>query len=268
MSKTAAACLAGFVDVVTAPMGRWLATATRARTAQRLIPQVAVKTKRGVLRFYTPDKTSVYWPRSSFDDEPATIAWLDGMTSGDVLWDIGANVGAYAMYAALHIGVRVMAFEPNPLTFHSLARNVINNGLSERLTPLCMALSGKTKLASMTLSSDEAGSVFNTFADDNGTSPHRVVAPGMSIDDFAAIFGPPLPTHVKIDVDNIEAEIVAGATATLACPVLRSVLIELDGEDLPGSDRIRGLLHQAGFVESTAERCPNPRWFNQVFTRV
>jgi hypothetical protein len=39
MSKTAAACLAGFVNIVTAPMGRWLASATRARTAQHLTPQ-------------------------------------------------------------------------------------------------------------------------------------------------------------------------------------------------------------------------------------
>lgn len=267
MSKTAAACLAGFVNIVTAPMGRWLATATRARTVQKLTPQVAVTTKRGVLRFHTPDKTSIYWPRASFADEPGTIAWLDGITAGDVLWDIGANVGSYAMYAALQDGVRVVAFEPNPLTFHSLARNVINNRLSESLMPLCMALSGTTKLATLALSGDEAGSVFNSFGGDASASPHRVVVPGMSVDDFATTFGPPLPTHMKIDVDNIEAEIVAGAARTLSNPALRSVLIEMDGEDSGASERIRQLLHQAGLVESSVERCPNPRWFNQIFTR-
>jgi hypothetical protein len=36
----------------------------------------------------------------------------------------------------------------------------------------------------------------------------------------------PLPTHIKIDVDGIEAKVVAGATETLKKSGVRSLLIE------------------------------------------
>lgn len=189
------------------------------------------------------------------------------MKPGDVLWDIGADVGAYAMYAALGEGVRVLAFEPNPLTFHNLARNTINNGLAARLTPLCIALARDTRLGALALSGEEAGSVFNKFSTEGTSSARSIGVCGMSMDDFARVFSPPAPTHIKIDVDNIEEEIVAGGADILSRPTVRSVLIELDSEDPAGISRISAMLQRAGLVATASERCVNPRWYNQIFTR-
>lgn len=41
---------------------------------------------------------------------------------GETIFDVGANVGEFALYAALH-GANVSAFEPDPLAFAALARN-------------------------------------------------------------------------------------------------------------------------------------------------
>src|SRR5262245_59555308 len=45
--------------------------------------------------------------------EPGTIAWLDLLPAGSVLFDVGANVGMYSVYAAMARGCAVHAFEPD-----------------------------------------------------------------------------------------------------------------------------------------------------------
>ena len=39
----------------------------------------------------------------------------------------------------------------------------------------------------------------------------------------------PVPNHIKIDVDGIENKIIEGARQTLKNPILRSLLIEVNG---------------------------------------
>jgi len=56
------------------------------------------------------------------------------INDGDVVIDAGANIGAFAIYAAsLGLNVRVLAFEPEPTTFEALRRNVEINGLSSQV---------------------------------------------------------------------------------------------------------------------------------------
>ena len=45
------------------------------------------------------------------------------MPADAVLWDIGADIGSYALYAAKR-GVRVLAFEPSAATLYALTRNI------------------------------------------------------------------------------------------------------------------------------------------------
>ena len=53
---------------------------------------------------------------------------------GDVVIDCGASIGAFAIYAAsLGPNVRVLAFEPEPVTFEVLCRNVEINGLAAQV---------------------------------------------------------------------------------------------------------------------------------------
>ena len=52
------------------------------------------------------------WRRDTFwEKEPETIAWIDDMEPGEILFDVGANIGIYTLYAASR-GVRVIAIEP------------------------------------------------------------------------------------------------------------------------------------------------------------
>ena len=70
--------------------------------------------------------------------EPETLDWIDGFSKEDVLFDIGANIGLYSLYAGKR-GVRVYSFEPEGQNYAGLAHNCLNNKLSN-VTPYCMAL--------------------------------------------------------------------------------------------------------------------------------
>ena len=58
--------------------------------------------------------------------------------------DIGANVGAWAMYAVSQRNVRVHTFEPHPLIFEVLAANIRFLGLETKVTPSPLAFSNKS----------------------------------------------------------------------------------------------------------------------------
>jgi hypothetical protein len=68
-----------------------------------------------------------------------------------------------------------------------------------------------------------------------------------ALDDLVEEFRMPQPTLLKIDVDGAEDAVLAGATATLADPRLRSLIVEVDvGKTQSVVERITG----NGFVQT------------------
>ena len=78
-------------------------------TLMNLVHEVVIRDS--VIRFVGLPKT---WATRRFEEmedlEPETLDWLD--RSKGVLWDVGANVGTFTVYAALH-GMTAVAFEPS-----------------------------------------------------------------------------------------------------------------------------------------------------------
>ena len=68
------------------------------------------------MRFATTGSSSKKRLRSLFSKEPITIAWIDTFGERETLYDIGANVGMYTIYAAVMRNASVYAFEPEALT--------------------------------------------------------------------------------------------------------------------------------------------------------
>lgn len=73
--------------------------------------------------------------------EPDTLSWIDDMQPNSTLWDIGANVGGYSIYAAKSKAIHVFAFEPSPFNLEFLARNIWLNNLEKEITVIPIALS-------------------------------------------------------------------------------------------------------------------------------
>jgi len=193
--------------------------------------------------------------------EPDTIAWIDTFVrKGDVLYDIGANIGQYGLYAARRLkgDCRVFAFEPEALNYARLNQNIVLNGLSDCMTAYCLAVTDRTALDYFYVQSFAPGASLHNFGRPvaQGEKPfppkNRQGMMGVPLDDLTGRFGLPFPTHIKIDVDGIEEQIVRGAERTLADPRLKSVLIEVYmHEDV--ARRIKELFFKAGWSLHNAD---------------
>jgi FkbM family methyltransferase len=192
------------------------------------------------------------WSNWRFDTlmtkEPDTIEWIDGFKPDDILWDIGANIGIYCIYAALR-GVRVFAFEPSFSNYFVLCANIALNGMGDMITPLCVAFSDTKAVGSLRLGSldiGSSGSNFSASATPRKTSIFQQGMIGFDIDSFVAEFGMTVPTHVKIDVDGIEPYIVKGGAVTFGDPKLQSVSVELDEKNTSEVSAVSTVLEGAG----------------------
>jgi FkbM family methyltransferase len=256
MSKRWGKVLTAMVEGITAPQ-HWLRRAnTRLVVANALFQRHEVATRHGPVVFVATHPQALQMSRNLLTREPETIDWIDGFEVPCTLWDIGANVGAYALYAALRPGVSVLAFEPSPASYAALSRNVEANGSGERIRAFCIALSGRTQLGSLNMSATDAGNSFNSFesTEDCFGRPlairFRQSMIGFSIDEFRRLFSLAPPNYLKLDVDGVEEQILAGAAETLKDPALRSVLVELEDADTARNARILGRLERAGFALS------------------
>jgi len=185
------------------------------------------------------------------EKEPETIEWIDTFAPGETMWDIGANVGIYSIYAGVK-GIRTFAFEPHFANYHQLCITVAINGLQDIVTPLCLAFAEKKSVSAINLASMEIGTSMSNFGaalDFRGKAFEPAFRQGMvgyDLDSFAEDFGVEIPDHLKIDVDGIELAIVAGAQKTLANPKLQSVSIELIETDTAQVEAVSAFMQSAG----------------------
>jgi FkbM family methyltransferase len=169
--------------------------------------------------------------------EPWTVQWLEQhVQSGDVVYDIGANVGTFTLIAAIARGARVVAFEPGYANFARLCENIFLNGCSDRVVPVPLPLSDANGLVRFVYRSVEPGQSrhrMDVQPEKDGRRPadrHADQAMcAIRLDDARAHFTLPPPSHIKLDVDGAELRVLRGAIDTLRLGTLRSVLIEVDG---------------------------------------
>ena len=206
------------------------------------------------------------------DKEPWTIDWLHQyVRRGDVLFDIGANVGVFSLIAAMEAGARVFAFEPGFANYARLCENIHLNGCAKTITPLPWLLAHTAGLFPFEYRSLSPGQSRHVMGDgsepppaDNGLVYVQPMA-GISIDRAIELFSLPVPTHIKLDVDGAEALVLAGAAATVCRPELRSVLVEATAET---GQEVTARLVRAGLhlARSHAREKPGAPWYG-VFER-
>jgi FkbM family methyltransferase len=256
MSKRYGRFVATLVEGLTAPQKPWRRANTRLMIANALQQRHVVPTPHGPVAFVTTHPEALQFPRDLLGREPETIAWIDSFDTPCRFWDVGANVGTYALYAALRPDVAVTAFEPSPATYAAMSRNIEANRRDDRIQAYCIALNGETRLGSLNMTATHAGTSFNSFESEEDCFGQQLDVSfrqpmiGFSIDDFRRLFAVPAPHYLKIDVDGVEEQILSGATETLADPDLRAVLIELETAETERNERIVAPLHRAGFALS------------------
>jgi FkbM family methyltransferase len=145
----------------------------------------------------------------------------------DVVWDIGANMGLFAIPAALKAS-RVYAFEPDVELAHNLCRSLrlrANRGLNA--TVICAAVSNVDGTANFEISKFSRAmnklEAVGRWRQSTVTVEQIRIVPTLSIDTLANSLAP--PTILKIDVESAEMLVLEGGAATIAAH-RPSILIE------------------------------------------
>lgn len=166
---------------------------------------------------------------------------LDALEKGDSVIDVGANIGSFALRAAVAVGSagQVFAFEPNPQCFERLGKNARLNDL-EHLVTVPQAVgdrSGSIELLIPHRGAAGGASMFHSWVDTvqrTYKSPGAVSLGGgtgvgerenqtasavtvsmVSIDQFCQEREVRRISFVKVDVEGAEPGVLLGATETL-----------------------------------------------------
>ncbi len=213
----------------------------------------------GVRVLYAAPTVFTKWRVDSlFEKEPVTIDWIASFAPGEVLADVGANVGMYSIWAAKTRGSRVLAFEPEAQNYALLNRNIVMNDLGDRIKAYCLALSDQAGYSELHLSDLRVGGSCHSLGE-RVDFAHRPMNPAFSqgciaaqLDDLVSAGVMPTPDHIKIDVDGFEPKVIAGARRVLADRKVRSLLIETN-QNLPDHLQMVAELESLGFRYDSAQ---------------
>lgn len=246
---------------------------------EKLDPRCIVHYGQFDVVYATPTLATKWRVDTLFDKEPVTIQWIASFEPGEVLADVGANVGMYTVWAACTRGVRVYSFEPESANYALLNRNIVANGVAALVRAYCAALSDRPGFGELHLSQFAAGASCHSL--DEMLDPfHRPMTAAYTqgcvaatLDELVKAGKIAPPQHIKIDVDGFEPKVVRGARATLRSGSVRTLLVEVN-QNLPDHLEMVRDLHALGFRHDPeqvrrAERARGPfkGCAEYVFTR-
>jgi FkbM family methyltransferase len=169
-------------------------------------------------------------------------------TQGMTLIDVGANYGVFTL-AALHYGgpaSTVIAIDPSPTAQRYLAINLALNDVVSRVEQRVEALTDQSRqIALLPTGSGQAHMMMRGVAG----RPDTTTVAALTLDDVADAAGRPI-THVKIDVEGFEGQVLRGGR-TMIEQQQPLVTLELHNwmlRDLGDSpDEVTAVLQAAGY---------------------
>jgi FkbM family methyltransferase len=189
------------------------------------------------------------------------------LQEGDIVVDIGANVGYYALLEAKIIGEkgRVYAIEPIPETIELLKENVKLNNYSN-IEIYQLAIGDKTRIASMYVGKWLNRSRMKEIDIKSDVISHEISTQVSTLDDF--LEKKPYPDIIRMDVEAYEYQIIKGMKRTLERKLPLKLFMEFHFR-LLGKEKCTELLRtlkSAGFEIADAtceidERCITQRQF-------
>ncbi len=181
--------------------------------------------------------------------EPATMRFLTAeLRAGDVVLDVGANIGVHALGAALRIrdvsSGRVIAFEPAADAADKLIAAAERNDLADLVEVVRVALGDRAEDAILRADSryDVADTGVRSLGGD-GEVVQRV--PVVRLDDWARSNDLQRLDVVKLDVEGSELAVLRGASHTITRLRPRAIMVEDKREDQ--RRELYGVLDQLGY---------------------
>lgn len=195
---------------------------------------------------------------------PVQRAVVDHLRPGGVFYDIGSNIGFFALIAARAVGPsgHVYAFEPVPENAACIRANARANHL-DTITVIGEAAGAESGTAELWLVPHPGGATLSA-GDAGSDATSRLEVRTVAVDELVGAGRLRPPTVVKIDVEGAEAAVLDGMAETIAAhrPVL---VVEVDDADAAVAQRkydaLAARVSQAGYrVEQLARSYTETDW--------
>jgi FkbM family methyltransferase len=172
------------------------------------------------------------------EPEPALFHFLrETIRPGDVVLDVGAFVGIYAVLEARWSGPsgRVIAFEPTPSSVAIARRHLEFNGLPEsRVRLIEAAVSDRAARATLHQYDAQAMPYVNSLvaAVDTDAEAVRQEVAVVTIDDVCRELGA-VPSVIRMDVQGAEIHALRGARETIRAAKRLAMVVEMHPQCWP-----------------------------------
>ena len=191
--------------------------------------------------FFCPSTKCFSRVQTLYTKEPETINWINNFDQNKKikLWDIGANIGLYSIYAATKFNdIEVIAFEPSTSNTRVLSRNISLNKLDKKIKIFQLALSNQANIVSQFKETNfQEGGSLSTFKEkfnyegkdlDDNQIENQYQIFGTSLNDLIDKNILDIPNYIKCDVDGLEHLILQGADQFLIDQNLLEISIEIN----------------------------------------
>jgi FkbM family methyltransferase len=168
------------------------------------------------------------------------------ISSDHVILDVGANVGVFTLYAAMHSPRLIHAVEPHPENFACLQRNLRRNEVDGVLAHQ-VALSDEPGSARLFLAGSSGG---HLLFDRNINGPLResLQVRTVSLPDLMEANRLHTVSLLKLDCEGAEGQVLAATPASCLRRIRRVALEFHDNVSVVNHHEITALLEDAGFA--------------------
>ena len=217
------------------------------------------------MRFVVEDGIGVSYAIGT--DAAAPRHFAQWVRPGMTVYDVGANKGQMALLFASLVGTagRVVAFEPAPVEFASLTRNLDMNSL-DHVRPVQIAAADVEGELAFAYASDRPtqGKLVDVELTYTPPSDDTIAVRACCLDDM--LDEEPPPNVIKIDVEGAAAAVLRGAVRVLeeAAP---PIFLELHGPEEQAG--VRDEILTRGYVAQTLDGArvddPTAAWYSPLW---
>lgn len=200
-----------------------------------------------------------YFTKCGGAPEAGLITWARSLIKPDEIFvDVGAHVGSWAQDLVQHCFLSV-AFEPQPSVYERLVQGTVHANLAHKVTCRPTALGSETGTVPLSVISVDGGGSTVKHRPELGVVLETNLVPMTTLD--AAIHTDSRIGLIKLDVEGNEADVIAGATRTIA-EQRPTILAEAWLHSWYAAERLRlrSVLESLDYVVDVVPRWPEMLW--------